>query len=279
MNKIFIFLLISTVIVVFSVISFGSAPIINKTIASSPLWAYDNCQYKADQEEKATDLNNQYTFHRKKTLCQRRKAMYGLEYASLIFDVIFGFVCTLLSFLKYLKIGKGTEKKTGLVGLITGVVGFVLTFLYFVYSAYIFTKDTPEISDVSNGRREKLFPSGGLYIRQGGTSVSPHANDKSDDSQNVKYYELGQKQYNYDSDYYRLYKIQTDLNNPNSHCLEGGLYSGCAYVYAAAYTDYANKYLYDKWTNTLVFTFVISVCNIGLIIFGLLLFLGGDKDN
>ena len=71
MNKIFIFLLISTAIVVFSVISFGSAPIINKTIASSPLWAYDNCQYKADQEEKATDLNNQYKFSQRKNFLSK----------------------------------------------------------------------------------------------------------------------------------------------------------------------------------------------------------------
>ena len=267
MNKIFIFLLISTVIVVFSVISFGSAPIINKTIPSSSGWAYDNCQYEADQEEKATDLNDQYEHHRKKTLCQRKKAMYGLEYASLIFDVIFGFVCTLLSFLKYLKIGKGTEKKTGLVGLITGVVGFVLTFLYFVYSAYIFTNDTDQ-------NNYKLFPNGARYMIQTGVgNVYPYANDKSDDSEFAKYYELGQKQYNYDSDYYRLYPSNNCKSSP------GPSSTDCSYAYYDAYPDNANKYLYDKWTNTLVFTFVISVCNIGLIIFGLLLFLGGDKDN
>ena len=267
MNKIFIFLLISTVIVVFSVISFGSAPIINKTIKSSYKWAYGNCQYKADQEEKATDLNNQYKFHREKIFCQSRKAMYGLEYASLIFDVIFGFVCTLLSFLKYLKIGKGTEKKTGLVGLITGVVGFVLTFLYFVYSAYIFTNDTDKSVT-------KLFPNGAEY-KVGPPDVYPYVNDKSDDSDFAKYYELGQKQYNYDSDYYRLYHEQ------NNGCKSdpGPTSPDCLYAYYDAYSDSANKYLYDKWTNTLIFTFVISVCNIGLIIFGLLLFLGGDKDN
>ena len=268
MNKIFIFLLISTVIVVFSVISFGSAPIINKTIPSSSGWAYDNCQYEADQEEKATDLNDQYEHHRKKTLCQRKKAMYGLEYASLIFDVIFGFVCTLLSFLKYLKIGKGTEKKTGLVGLITGVVGFVLTFLYFVYSAYIFTNDIPGTSPSYT----KLFPNGAIKKKDGtGSFITPYANDKSDDSQYIKYYELGQKQYNYDSDYYRTYST-------SQYC-KAGTSSSCDFIYNTPETTYANKYLYDKWTNTLIFTFVISVCNIGLIIFGLLLFLGGDKDN
>ena len=264
MNKIFIFLLISTVIVVFSVISFGSAPIINKTIPSSSGWAYDNCQYEADQEEKATDLNDQYEHHRKKTLCQRKKAMYGLEYASLIFDVIFGFVCTLLSFLKYLKIGKGTEKKTGLVGLITGVVGFVLTFLYFVYSAYIFTNDTDKSVT-------KLFPNGARYMKQTGVDVYPYANDKSDDSEFAKYYELGQKQYNYDWDYSRVYSSSNDCKTGDSN--------SCDFIYDSPYPTYANKYLYDKWTNTLIFTFVISVCNIGLIIFGLLLFLGGDKEN
>lgn len=279
MNKIFIFLLISTVIVVFSVISFGSAPIINKTIPSSSEWAYGNCQYEADQEEKATDLNDQYSHHRKKTLCQRKKAMYGLEYASLIFDVIFGFVCTLLSFLKYLKIGKGTEKKTGLVGLITGVVGFVLTFLYFVYSAYIFTKDTPDSDDIS-GNNERLFPNGASKKNDGtvtgtgvpGSFITPYANDKSDDSEFIKYYELGQKQYNYDSDYSRVYSSSNDCKTGDSN--------SCDFLYEISpYTTYANKYLYDKWTNTLIFTFVISVCNIGLIIFGLLLFLGGDKEN
>ena len=272
MNKIFIFLLISTAIVVFSVISFGSAPIINKTIPNSSEWAYGNCQYKADQEEKATDLNDQYKFHREKTLCQRQKAMYGLEYASLIFDVIFGFVCTLLSFLKYLKIGKGTEKKTGLVGLITGVVGFVLTFLYFVYSAYIFTND---IVGTDNNHITKLFPNGALEKSDGISNfITPYANDKSDDSKFIKYYELGQKQYNYDWDYHRIYSTST-------RCTDGTSSSAtdCAYKFGSSFDSYANKYLYDKWTNTLIFTFVISVCNIGLIILGLLLFLGGDKEN
>ena len=266
MNKIFIFLLISTAIVVFSVISFGSAPIINKTISSSPRWAYDNCQYEADQEEKATDLNDQYSHHREKIFCQSRKAMYGLEYASLIFDVIFGFVCTLLSFLKYLKIGKGTEKKTGLVGLITGVVGFVLTFLYFVYSAYIFTND--------NKGDTKLFPNGALYRVASPNDVYPYANDKSDDSDMAKYYELGQKQYNYDRDYNRIYSYSI-----NNHCKTDPTTGTCLFSYYEPFTSYGNKYLYDKWVNTLIFTFVISVCNIGLIILGLLLFLGGDKEN
>ena len=265
-------LLLSVVIVAFSVISLSSGPIINKTIPQSTGWAYGNCQYYADQEEKATDLNNQYSTHREKTLCRRRKAMYGLEYASFIFDVICGFVCTLLFFLRYLNIGKGTDKNTGLVGLITGVVGFVLTFLYFVYSAYIFTNDT--YKDENDNEITKLFPNGASVT---GTGVKPYQNDKDDDAEFIKYYELGQKQYNYDTEYARLYTSSGDTSydcHENNYALHD-----CDYGYHQPSYEIKNKYLYDKWVNTLIFSFFISVCNIGLIIFGLLLFLGGNKDN
>ena len=275
MNKVLIFLILSIVIVAFSAISLCSGPIINKNIESSPIWPYDNCQKYADDEEKATDLNDQYESHREKTLCQRRKAMYGLEYASFIFDVIFGFVCALLSFLRYLNVGKGTEKNTGLVGLITGVVGFVLTFAYFVYSAYIFTNDK------ADGNIYKLFPNGATYkiVGESGsqTKIRPYANDKNDDSRYIKYYELGQKQYNYDSDISRVYSTSSDCK---SNMVDGNiLTTECKYLYGAPEDDFKNKYLYDKWVNTLIFSFVISVSNIGLIIFGLLLFFGGGKEN
>ena len=264
-------LLLSVVIVAFSVISLSSGPIINRTIPQSTEWAYDNCQYFADQEEKATDLNSQYSVHREKTLCRRRKAMYGLEYASFIFDIVCGFVCTLLFFLRYLNIGKGTDKNTGLVGLITGVVGFVLTFLYFIYSAYIFTNDTYKDG---NNKITKLFPNGASVT---GTGVKPYQNDKDDDAEYIKYYELGQKQYNYDTEYARLY---TSSGETNYDCHEDNYVgNNCDYGYHRPSYEIKNKYLYDKWVNTLIFSFVISVCNIGLIIFGLLLFLGGNKDN
>lgn len=269
MNKILIFLIISTVIVAFSVITLSSAPIINKTITDSKDWAIDNCKLYADQEELTDNLNEKYSLHRKKTLCERRKAMYGLEYASFIFDVISGFLCLLLSFLKYLKVGKGTEKNTGLVGLITGIIGFILTFIYFVYSAYIFTNDTIEI--------KKLFPNGALYKISNNARITPYQGDKGDNAEFIKYNELGQKQYNYDSDYYRVYNY-----DDNYKCLEKNKnlmsYSGCEYLYSEPEKEIENKYLYDKWTNTLIFSFIISICNIGLIVFGILLFKGGEES-
>ena len=267
MNKILIFLIISTVIVAFSVITLSSAPIINKTITDSKDWAIDNCKLYADQEELTDNLNEKYSLHREKTLCERRKAMYGLEYASFIFDVISGFLCLLLSFLRYLKIGKGTEKNTGLVGLITGIIGFVLTFIYFVYSAYIFTNDSPQTET-------KLFPNGASQKKISNRGfITAYEGDTGDDAQYIKYNELGQKQYNYDSDYYRIY------NYDNNQCLEVRHTSPtCEYYYAAPKDNNENKYIYDKWTNTLVFSFIISICNIGLIVFGILLFKGGEES-
>ena len=153
MNKILIFLIISGAILTFSIITISSAPNINKDLSN---WTLDNCQYYADKEEMEESLDEKYQNKRIKTLCEREKAMYYLEYASFIFDILSGFFCTFLSFLRYLKIGKNFKKNTGLIGLITGIIGFILTFIYFVYSAYIFTNDIMGI--------KKLYPNGALYI-------------------------------------------------------------------------------------------------------------------
>ena len=76
--------------------------------------------------------------------------MYGLEYSSLIVDVICGFVCTILGLLHYFDVAKPFEKVTGIIGLATGIIGFVLTFVYLVYSTYIFTNDPYDDGDGHN---------------------------------------------------------------------------------------------------------------------------------
>ena len=66
MNKILIFLIISGVILTFSIITISSAPFINKDL---PLyWAYGNCQIYADQEEVIESLDI-YRAKRHKALC------------------------------------------------------------------------------------------------------------------------------------------------------------------------------------------------------------------
>ena len=54
--------------------------------------------------------------------------------------------------------------------------------------------------------------------------------------------------------------------------------SSCKYVYYPPFENFALKHLYDKWTTTLIFSFLISISNIGLVIFGLLVFKEGDGE-
>jgi hypothetical protein len=285
MNKTLIFIFVSLTIVAFSVITLSSAPIINETI-SAKSWAYENCEKLADEEEKSTSLDDKYKYRRQKTLCERKKAAYSLEYASFIFNIIFGFFCLFLSFLQYFKIGKDFGKNTGLIGLISGIIGFILTFIYFVYSAYIFTNDT-------DGKTRKLFSNGAYYKWNGNKFITAFEGDKNDNSQYAKYNELGQKQYNYDSDYFKIYDEEKSENN---NCLrdynpknsnpptsapasKSGTGKECDYLFVKHNDDFKNKYLYDKWTTTLIFCFIISICDLVLGIFGFFLFKQSDNSS
>ena len=275
MDKVLFFLIISLVIVGFSVITLSSAPFINNKEIKG--YAYENCQYYADQEELSSELNERYKIRRKKTLCERRKAMHGLEYGSFIFDIIFGFFCALLSFLQYLKIGKNFQKNTGLIGLITGIIGFILTFIYFIYSSYIFTNDVYY-------KQEKLFPNGAKYkvIKDSNNAnvarelMTAYKGETDYNSTFVKFKDLGKKQYNYDSDNYKIYYHgNAKCNFVENYNLAD--YNSCDYVFGSPKLSFENKYLYDKWTTTLIFAFLISICDLGLSLFGLLIFKEGDK--
>ena len=184
MNYFLFFLIISLAIIGFSVITLSSAPLINNTEIRRTV--YENCQYYADLEELSRDLNERYKYRRYKTLCERRKAMHGLEYGSFIFDIIFGFFCGLLSFLQYLNIGKDFKKNTGLIGLITGIIGFILTFIYFVYNAYIFTNYVYKTV-------EKEYSNSAKFKKVNNVDITIYEGDTKDDSQFAKYNELGQK--------------------------------------------------------------------------------------
>ena len=140
MSKILIFLIISIASLIFSIITIFNSPIINKIVGSD--WGSQNCQQYSDTYEynkKAgnTDNLNKKEFHK----CQREKAMYGLEYSSLIIDIIFGTICILLSLFSYLDIIKNFEKIFGIIGLSLGAICFILTLVYTCYSGYIFNND------------------------------------------------------------------------------------------------------------------------------------------
>ena len=289
-----LFLVFSGAFLIFSIISICCAPIINGDIIGASTWKTKNCKLLEDEYK----LDKTDAKKKAKNLCNRQKAMYGLEYSSLIIDVILGFICSNLGLLHYFDVAKPFEKISGIIGLATGVVGFVLTLVYICYSGYIFTNNITEGFDDSF----KNLPYGG-----GVSSVLPLLKlDKEgafaelDDSKGqyrcifykqnnpdsifATYSDLGKKQYNYEKKrFYEVYSKYTictgsydlceGLNEyiPNEDLTHTG--SNCKFLYLEDSPEgVENKYVFDRWVSTIIFSCFIVACCIGLAIFGFLLF-------
>ena len=293
MNKILIFLCISTAILVLSLITICISPIINniKVNVNGDEWSISkwrtlNCKIFADRENSENvELDHIQKLKKMKTLCNRKKAMHDLEFASLIINLVLGFLCSNLSLLHYLNVGKDFEKKTGMIGFITGIICFILTFVYVCFNGYIFNNDIayaevydnnadPSNSNFFSGGIEKLFPNGASHKVVNSQYIRPNANEKDDDSLYVKYKDLGKKQYNYDSKLYKTY-YGNGISDPCK-----SLDPSCEYIFQTPpETSVENKDLYDRWITVLILGIFIIACNIGLIIFGFLLFKsGGDSE-
>ena len=144
----------------------------------------------------------QLNFKKKaKNKYNRDKAIYGLEYASVVLDVVLGFICALLSLLHYFEVGKNFQKYTGLIGCISGIICFIITFVYFVYSTYIFNNDSPAIKYDSSGfgyentYYYKLNGDGAFAKKDGNKykCIEDYDAEKLDKFY-VKYKDLGKKQ-------------------------------------------------------------------------------------
>jgi hypothetical protein len=292
-----LFLIFSGVIVIFSVICIGSGPLINKmsieNVFKPSNWGYSNCKILSDNykiiketipltgDEKDNYLKNE---KRPLNLCNGRKAMYGLEHASLIIDVILGCICLILGLLHYFDVGKPFEKITGIIGLATGVIQFVLTLVYVCYSGYIFTNDGP------NGLNGPLkADSKGIFATWDNSKSHYKCNyyDKTNsDGVYANYNDLGKKIYNYDKDTSLAELTSTTTAcryRPSgfaSYCYSGeGYYThtsdkhdNCDNLYVSLSSSLENRYLYDRWVTTIIFACFIIACDIGLAIFGFLLF-------
>ena len=312
MNKSLIFLIIATSILVLSAIVICVSPIINNIEVTQYYWKPSdwrnlNCKIIADKEKAdGVTLDNMQKYKRYKNICYRQKAMYGLENSAFIINIILSFVCADLTLLHYLNIGKDFEKKTGLIGLITGIIGFILTLVYVCFSGYIFTKDaaygtifissTPIFYTPQN--LFKLYPNGAKYKWEGddstGKYITINEKDKGEYANILLYKDLGKKQYNYNGDYYETYmkKVPSDSSTPpninecniNEDYTPSGtspiLISGstkCDYLYYTPEKGVENKFIYDRWLTALILSIVIVICNIGLIIFGFLLFKSSEE--
>ena len=227
--------------------------------------------------------------------------MYDMEYAAFIINIVLSFICADLALLHYMDIGKDFEMKTGVIGLASGVIGFVLTLVYVCYSGYIFTNDVAymklkinyddfDYEDYSSDLKRvmKLYENGAYgkfteYVNPPINKYDPIFEDDRDEFSNyIRYKDLGKKQYNYDSKYYKNIEGHNGLTTEQFVCKNtnfdnSGAYPSivrdkCTYVYAPAAVKNENKYLYDRWLTALILACVVLLTNLGLAVFGLLLF-------
>ena len=290
MNKTLLFFCFSTAILVFSIIVVCISPIINNIKVDSwkiSSWRTLNCKYLADKENADNvQLDQIQKFKKMHTLCNRKKAMHDLEFASLIINLILGFVCANFSLLHYLDIGKDFEKKTGIIGFITGIIGFIITLVYVCYNGYIFNNDIAFAEydfdhELYYGGINKLYPNGATHKFDGTKYINAYENDNTEYSQWAKFKDLGAKQYNYDS---KLYKNYNFVSKTYANCervpLTISTPVSCEYIYEDnPYVSVENKDLYDRWLTTLILAIFIVISNIGLLIFGFLLFKSSSSSN
>ena len=284
MNYTFFFLIFSLCILVFSLVVVCISPVINNATKGSwkiSSWRTLNCQIYADLEKSENaKIDNIQRYRRIKNLCYKKKAMHDLEYASLIIDIILGFVCANLSLLHYFNVGKDFEKKTGLIGLITGVVSFILTLVYICYNGDIFNNDIAYDNDdpINPGEKiKKLFPNGALCKKVETNLISAYEGEKDVFAIYIKYKDLGKKQYNYDTEFNKIYATTSDRKTSCTGTASKEYYFLSASNYP--FTSNENKDLYDRWITTLILAIIIDICCIGLSVFGFLLFKSSKGDS
>jgi hypothetical protein len=241
-----------------------------------------------------------------KSNCLRKKAMAGLEYSAFNVDVIFGFVCAILGLLLYS--GSNIAKIAGLAGIASGVIGFVLTFVYIIYSGIVFNndvvyKDYGEADPYSDA--ELATKSDGAVLKYDEDSkkyVCIFYDKDNKDKLYRKYSNYGVKYLNYhhlnqkdkDDEYYKhtqcLIPSALVINWDNCKTLDESKTQGdkqkirdengndkgeCDkyYITSISGTGLSNKKnLYNSWVITIVFGCFIFVLDIGLAIFGFLIF-------
>jgi len=313
-----IFLLLSIIIIILSIIVIFISPIISGRLSNGKkLWKTINCKKFSDEcdderikirNEKIIEINTikerLESCLYKRNLCQRKKAMNGLEYASIISDLYFGIVIMLLSIVNYKKENYG--KFIGLIAIIIGIISSILSLFYVIYSSYIFNNDIAflEDNDINNSvPRLKENGAFGFWDKDSDKFFCYFYDlNNIDNIHNInfmiKYKELGKKQYNYNEKFVSQYNdinsevhycTLTDMNSLLGSCYlfhnghpskayygDGTKY--CENYYFYPQTGKSNKKLYDKWLTSIIFSSFIIGVYIAIIGFGFKLFFDNNNE-
>ena len=290
MGKGTLFFCCSCIILALTIVNLSIGPCISgKLFDNDESWGTLNCAAIKDEYDEQSGLSKEQekAYEVQIDRCDRRKAMYNMEYTSFIFDIVIGFICGLLGLLHIFDVKKEFVSKTGLIGLICGVIGFVFTLVYIIFNGLVFTSNySGVIKTDENGVFAQYDSANSEYkclnYDDSGDTFSVYA----------KYSELNKKQYNYDKDLYKSYS-----SSPKSDCIRSsevencetsatishtspdydyydsdGNTRPCPYLYADEQDEFTNQDIYDRFLTALILSLVVCLANIGLALFGFLLF-------
>ena len=290
MGKGFLFFAFSCCILVLSIINLSIGPVVNKVVSEIKIgsdevpWATANCARYKDLKDDEDDEDKKNQIQSAIDACERVKGMHDMEYTSFIFDIVIGFVCGLLGLFHLFELKKEFVPKTGLIGLVCGIVGFALSFVYVIFNGLVFTSKYA-------GIRER--ESDGYFAEKKGTSANIYSCFASYDKDDIftgyaKFSDLNKKQYNYEKDFYgddfdyhcecenllrECSKGETiDISLTSSGCESDIQGASCKYIYAEAIEENGYKDIFDRFLTTLILSLVVCLANIGLALFGFLLF-------
>ena len=278
MNAKLIFFISSTIIFILSIITICCAPIINRLFYDFENWKSQNCELYSDLgDTKNIGLKDFENFRYLKNLCRRQKAMYNLEYASLIINASLSFICFYLSLLLGLDIGKEFKNIIGIVGFISGIICFVLSLVYACFNGYILNNDIAFAKvglnslSLSNAVK-KLFPNGATYKWNKGKYINAYEYEPGEYGNYIKYKDLGDKTYNYDNELYKKFILNDPCFRSSSLSKPSSYINSCEYIFEEPNEGDSNRYLYNRWMVTLVLDCFIFLFNLFHTIFGYILF-------
>lgn len=281
------FFTIACGILIFSIINFSIAPIINKK--EGAYWDLENCVKLSDdlKDEKTkrnmtkSEIDDQEW---EITRCKNRKGMYAMEYTSCFLNTAIGFSCFLLG---WYGLQKDIVQKTGMIGMACGVVGFVVTFVYVVYNGIVYTHYYPDYTMYKTDGE-------GAFAELKGDGYKCFYFSKSNDTKSfiAKYSDLIKNQYNYNLELLKSFSTdeqkrgdcQLSGNNYLSICKEKGYIKGkipisyysstsCTFLYVQQTKyDFTNYNLSSRFLALLILSLIIVLLHCGLAYSGYKLF-------
>ena len=280
-----IFLCCACAILVFTIINVSVGPIVSRRAED---WGYQNCKFYKDvyDEDPLTGDEKKYGSQWNLNYCKNRKGMHDMEYTSFIFNIVIGFTCGLLGLLHHFDVKKEFVSKTGLIGLGCGIIGFIFSFVYVILNGIVFTTYGP-----GTPKRD----SDGAFAELKGDKYECYYYDNKYNGHALyaTYSDVMKKQYNYDKDLRESYD-KTEVSQckyssyENCVAYEGnipksivgktypvdGTNKDCPYLYVDVYLTTTNEYkdIADRFLTTLLLSLFVCLANLGLALFGFLLF-------